>query len=183
MHARPLWGILRGAMAQTPPGYGTRSPDGRWWWDGRAWQPVPPAPPGMPPAPGSGGGWVTAPGGGASGQPGEPRSIGGTILLTILTLGIYSYVWVYRTHAEIKRFSGVGVGGPVGVVIYFFLHPVTWFLIPSEVREMHDMRGVHSPVRGVTGLWILLPIAGAFVWFIKVQGALNRFWLGPAARP
>ena len=26
-----------------PPAYGLRSPDGRWWWDGRQWQPVPPA--------------------------------------------------------------------------------------------------------------------------------------------
>jgi len=165
-----------------------RSPDGRWWWDGRAWQPVPPAPPGMPPlagpgsggAGGSGGGWVTAPAGGGSGQPGQPRSIGMSILLAIVTLGIYTYVWVYKTHAEIKRFSGVGVGGGLGLLIYILLHPVTWFLIPSEVREMHEMRGIHSPVRGVTGLWILLPIAGAFVWFIKVQGALNRFWTGSA---
>lgn len=23
-----------------PPGYGTRSPDGQWWWDGKQWQPV-----------------------------------------------------------------------------------------------------------------------------------------------
>jgi hypothetical protein len=161
-------------MAQTPapPGYGTRSPDGRWWWDGQAWQPVPPAPPGTPP--GAAGGWVSP--AGAQGQPGRPRSIGVSILLAIVTLGIYTYVWVYRTHDEIKRFSGVGVGGGLGLVIYFLLHPVTWFLIPSEVREMHEMRGLHSPVRGVTGLWILLPIAGAFVWFIKVQGALNRFW-------
>ena len=122
------------------------------------------------------------PASGPTGQPGKVRPIGVSILLAIVTLGIYTYVWVYRTHAEIKRFSGVGVGGVVGLVIYILLHPVTWFLIPSEVREMHEQRGMHSPVRGVTGLWILLPIAGAFVWFIKVQGALNRFWQGPAAR-
>jgi hypothetical protein len=45
-----------------------------------------------------------------------------------------------------KRFSGNGVGGVVG------------------------------PVQGTTGLWILLPIAGAIVWFCKVQGAINRYW-------
>ncbi len=27
----------------------TVSPDGRWWWDGWAWQPMPPPPPGGPP--------------------------------------------------------------------------------------------------------------------------------------
>jgi hypothetical protein len=76
-----------------------------------------------------------------------------------------------------KQFSGVGVGGPLGLILYILLHPTAWFLIPGEVREMYEMRGMHSPVRGVTGLWILLPLAGAFVWFFKVQGALNRFWI------
>lgn len=161
-------------MAQMPPGYGTRSPDGRWWWDGRAWQPVPVPPPGVP---GGTPRWVASPAYGATGQPGEVRSIGLSILLAIVTLGIYTYVWVYKTHAEIKRFSGVGVGGGLGLLLYIVLHPVTWFLVPSEVREMYDMRGMHSPVRGVTGLWILLPVVGAFVWFVKVQGALNRFWI------
>jgi len=33
-----------------------------------------------------------------------------------------------------------------------------------------------APFSGWTGLWLLLPIIGAFVWFIKIQGALNRYW-------
>jgi hypothetical protein len=163
-------------MAQMPPGYGTRSPDGRWWWDGRAWQPVPdaaPRPPGVQ-ATWSGGSPVPY---GVTGHPGRVRSIGVSILLTIVTLGIYSFYWVYVTYDEMKQFSGVGVGGPLGLILYILLHPTAWFLIPGEVREMYEMRGMHSPVRGVTGLWILLPLAGAFVWFFKVQGALNRFWI------
>ncbi len=38
-------------------------------------------------------------------------------------------------------------------------------------------------MRGTTGLWLLLPIVGAFVWFFKVQGALNRYWEGKGAAP
>lgn len=34
--------------AGPPPGYGTRSHDGRWWWDGHRWQPVGPPPPPPP---------------------------------------------------------------------------------------------------------------------------------------
>ena len=30
------------AAGSTPTNYGLRTPDGRWWWDGSAWQPVPP---------------------------------------------------------------------------------------------------------------------------------------------
>ena len=34
-----------------PPPGAVISPDGRYWWDGRAWEPVPPPPPAPPPAP------------------------------------------------------------------------------------------------------------------------------------
>jgi hypothetical protein len=113
----------------------------------------------------------------ARGVVGNPRSIGLSILWAILTLGIYTLVWAYRTHEEIKRYSGNGVGGVIGLVIYILISPVTFFVIPSETRYMYeDLDGGTSPVRGITGLWILLPVVGLFVWFFKVQGALNRYW-------
>ena len=118
------------------------------------------------------------------GPVGNTRSIGLSILWAILTLGIYTFVWVYRTQEEIKRYSGNGVGGVLGLVIYIVVNPVTWFVVPSEVRYMHeDLDGGTSPVRGVTGLWMLLPIVGIFVWFIKVQRALNRYWESKGAAP
>ena len=118
----------------------------------------------------------------AQGELGNPRSIGLSILWAILTLGIYTFFWAYRTHDEIKRHSGNGVGGVVGLVIYILISPVTFFVIPSETRFMYeDLDGGTSPVRGLTGLWLLLPIVGLFVWFIKVQGALNRYWAAKGA--
>ena len=113
----------------------------------------------------------------ARGEPGQTRSIGLSILYAIITLGIYALVWVYKTHDEIKRYSRNGVGGVVGLVIYLVIGPVTFFVLPSEVRYMYeDLDGGTSPVRGTTGLWILLPLLGPIVWFVKVQGALNRYW-------
>ena len=38
-----LVAVLPNRQAGQPPAYGLRSPDGRWWWDGSHWQPVPPA--------------------------------------------------------------------------------------------------------------------------------------------
>jgi hypothetical protein len=69
----------------------------------------------------------------------------------------------------------------IGLVIHVLIAPVTWFLIPSEVGKMHKLDGRGAPFTGWTGLWFLLPIVGAFVWFIKVQGALNRYWESKAA--
>ena len=114
--------------------------------------------------------------GSGRGELGHTRSTGLCILWAFLTLSIYTYIWTYRTHNEIKRHSGNGVGGVLGLVIYFLISPVTFFVLPSEIRQMYEREGMESPVRGVTGLWILLPIAGIFVWFVKVQGALNSYW-------
>lgn len=112
------------------------------------------------------------------GPVGNTRSTGLSILWFILTLGIYSFFWVYKTHEEIKRYSRNGIGGVLGLVIWFLIAPVTWFVVPSEVRYLYeDLDGNHSPVRGIWGLWFLLPIIGNLVWFIKVQGALNSYWL------
>jgi hypothetical protein len=111
-----------------------------------------------------------------SGPPGRPRGIGFAILISIVTLGIYTFYWVFKTQEEVKEHSGIGVGGVLGFVIYLLVSPVTWFLIPSEVGKMFKADGREAPFSGWTGLWILLPLLGAFVWFFKVQGALNRYW-------
>lgn len=116
------------------------------------------------------------------GPVGNTRSIGLSILWAILTLGIYTFVWTYKTHEEIKRYSGNGVGGVIGLVIYFLISPVTFFVVPSEIRYLYeDLDGRPSPVRGVTGLWFLLPLLGTIVWFVKTQGALNRYWQSKGA--
>jgi hypothetical protein len=117
------------------------------------------------------------------GPPAKPRSVGICILLEIVTLGIYGYFWVPWTHTDIKRHSGQGVGGGLGFVIYFLVAPVTFFIVPNEVQKMLQMSGRESRVSAITGLWILLPLAGPIVWFVKVQGQLNDYWesLGQAA--
>ena len=70
-----------------------------------------------------------------SGRVGQPTSPGTQILLTIVTLGIWAIVWTYRQHRDIKEFSGEGVGGALGVVIYIFIGIVTPFLLANEVRD------------------------------------------------
>jgi Domain of unknown function (DUF4234) len=118
------------------------------------------------------------------GPVGNTRSIGLSILWFVLTLSIYGFIWVYKTQEEIKRYSGNGVGGVLGLVIYILISPVTFFLVPSEVRYMYeDLDREASPVRGIHGLWFLLPLIGSLIWFIRVQGALNRYWESKGAPP
>ena len=119
----------------------------------------------------------------STGPLGHPRGILFGIVLFVVTFSLYGYYWTYKTHEEIKRHTGEGVGGIVGVIIYFFLGILTPFMIPSEVGKMYRRDGKEPPVSGWTGLWILLPIAGIFIWFVKVQGALNRYWEAKGASP
>jgi amino acid transporter len=113
---------------------------------------------------------------GNTGPLGQQRGIGFGILIFIITIGIYGIYWVFKTQNEVKEHSGQGVGGVLGLVIYIVVGIVTAFLIPSEVGKMFKQDGREAPFSGWTGLWLLLPIIGAFVWFIKIQGSLNRYW-------
>jgi uncharacterized BrkB/YihY/UPF0761 family membrane protein len=110
---------------------------------------------------------------------GQPRGIGFGILMFIVTLGFYSWYWVFKTQEEIKQHSGQGLGGVLGLVIWILLHPIEAFVVPSEVGKMYSQSGQEPPVTGWTGLWLFpfgFLIVTAIVWFVKVQGALNRYW-------
>jgi hypothetical protein len=97
----------------------------------------------------------------------------------IVTLGFYSWYWAFKTHEEIKQHSGDGLGGVVGLVIWILISPVSAFVIPSEIGKMYKNDGREPPVTGWTGLWLFpgaILVIPAIVWFVKVQGALNRYW-------
>jgi hypothetical protein len=123
---------------------------------------------------------------GNTGPLGQPRGIGFGILVFIVTFGIYSLYWAYKTQEELKQHTGEGLGGVLGLVIWILINPVSAFVIPSEIGNMYKKEGQQPPVSGWTGLWLfpfgalLIP---AIVWFVKVQGALNRYWVGKASAP
>ena len=73
---------------------------------------------------------------------------------------------------------GLLIGGTLGLVIALVIGVVNFFVIPSEVGKMFKKDGQPAPVSGWTGLWVLLPLAGVIIWFVKVQGSLNRYWRG-----
>jgi len=119
-----------------------------------------------------------------NGPLGQPRGIAFGILIFIVTFGIYGLYWAYKTHEEMKVHTGEGVGGVIGLVIYILISPVTGFVIPSEIGNMYARDGRPKPITGWTGLWFfpgVFLIIPAIIWFVKVQGALNRYWESKAS--
>ena len=116
---------------------------------------------------------------GNTGPLGKPRGIGFGILIFIVTFGLYSLYWVYQTQEEVKRHSGEGIGGVLGLVVWLIIGAISAFVIPSEVGKMYEKDSREAPITGWTGLWLFpgaILIIPAIVWFVKVQRALNDYW-------
>jgi hypothetical protein len=121
-----------------------------------------------------------------TGPLGQRRGVVFVLLIGLITLGFYWWYWAFKTQEEMKQHTGVGIGGVLGLVIWILLAAVSAFLIPSEVGQMYRRDGREAPVSGWTGLWLFpfgVLIIPAIVWFVKVQGSLNRYWESKAAAP
>ena len=174
----PPPGTPPGGVAPPPPGGATPPPGGA--------QPPPAGGYAPPPAGGHAppqGGWYPQVGVVPQRLEKPFYSPGIVILLWIVTCSIWGAIWTYRTNEDLKKYNGEGLGGPVGVVVYLLLSPVLMFTIPNEIEKMYQRDGRQSPVSTLWGLWFLLPIIGHFVWYLKVQDALNDFWIGKGAQP
>jgi hypothetical protein len=148
---------------------------------------LPPPPSGAtPPPPIAGQGDAPAYGFGPRGV--LPPSVGGafysvglTILLMIVTLGIWGFFWTWHHSEDLRKYNGDGLGGGIALVLYFFVSPVLMFTIPNEIKNMYERDGRPSPVSAIWGLWFLLPLIGNIIWYVKVQHALNDFWVSKGA--
>jgi len=120
----------------------------------------------------------------STGPLGQQRGVVFVLLLSLVTFGIYTIYWAYKTHEEMKQHTGDGLGGVLGLVVWIIVTAVSAFVIPSEVGKMYSRSGRPSPITGWTGLWFFpfgIFIIPLIVWFVKVQGSLNRYWVSAAA--
>ena len=146
-----------------------------------------PPPPENPPAPetASTPPPPSAPPGGAvaTGPLGTQRSIGMTIFLSIVTLGIWTWVWSYQNGDEIKRHANTGLGGVAYLLITIFLSPVTMFLMAGEVEQLYRREGKEPPITTIWGLWFLLPLIGNIIWYVRIQRSINDYWTAHGVTP
>ena len=127
--------------------------------------PPPPPPPGATPAPVGGFGSI-----------GKPRSVFLVLVLTVVTLGIWTIVWSYQNGEEIKRHANTGLGGVAYLFITLLISPVTMFLMEGEVEQLYRKKGMEPPITTIWGLWFLLPLIGNLIWYVRIQHAINDYW-------
>ncbi len=114
-----------------------------------------------------------------TGPIGQVRSTGVTMLLFFVTFGIWSFVYYYQTHEEMKRHSGEGIGGVLALVLSIFVGIASPYLLSHEVGGLYERRGQQKPVSAATGLWVfpgMFLLVGPIIWFVKTNGALNAYW-------
>lgn len=141
--------------------------------------PPPPAPPAMGYAPPADAGPLAAAPGGAYGvarSPGRRRAVGVTILVSIVTCGIWTYVWAFQNGEEMKKWSGEGLGGALHLVLTIVFAPVPMFMMAGEVEQLYRREGQEPPITTLWGLWCLLPLIGNIIWYVRIQNALNAYW-------
>jgi Domain of unknown function (DUF4234) len=110
---------------------------------------------------------------------GQMRPTGMIILLFFVTLGIWSFIYYYQTHEEMKRHSGEGLGGVIALLIAIFFGIINPFLLSNEVGNLYRRRGQEPPVTALTALWFfpgIFILVGPFIWFIQTNRALNEYW-------
>jgi uncharacterized membrane protein YhaH (DUF805 family) len=105
---------------------------------------------------------------------GQQRGIAFAIVLGIVTIGIYTLYWIYKSYSEVRARRGQGVGGIAGILLSLVI--VGIFLLPAYVGRMHREDGRDAPMSGWSGLWALVPYIGSFIWIAQIQIALNRYW-------
>jgi hypothetical protein len=120
-----------------------------------------------------------APGPGAKGPIGQTRDPSREALLSLVTCGLYAYYWIYLTGEELKEHNREGLGGVAALLLTFVI--VGPFLVASEVEKMYQSEGRQAPVTALTALWLLVPLAGIYIFVSKMQVALNDYWMSKGA--
>jgi hypothetical protein len=118
---------------------------------------------------------------GVKGPIGEARNPTLVIVLTIVTCGIYGLYWLYKSFEELKQHNGEGLGGLVGMLLGLVW--VSYFILPIEIQKTYQDDGRTTQVSAIYGLWLLLPIIGTIIYILRVQGALNDYWVSKGAAP
>lgn len=113
-------------------------------------------------------------------QLGERREPGIVLLLTIVTCGIYYFIYLYKASEEIEAFTGeVDTSPTLEVVLSILtcgLYTIYWdYKTAKKIARMQQQVGLPSNDNAI--LYLVLNLLGVgFVNALIQQGHLNSIW-------
>lgn len=124
-------------------------------------------------------GFMQTQGGGAM-TPGEKRDPILVLVLGLLTCGIYSIYWVYKTSSEIKDALGREDINPALDAVLSLLTCYIWLIYlaykyPQLLLQLQEKAGL--PRNDISLVSLILAIVGlAPISFFMIQSELNNVW-------
>lgn len=121
---------------------------------------------------------------------GTRRRPAAVVLLTIVTLGVYAFYWLYKTNVEIREagllrfrvghyliqmlvFFALVVTIPLAIILFFaFLYRGA-----LNVALVQKRAGIAPQVNARALLWVsLVPLLGFWIYEFVLQSAANELW-------
>lgn len=117
---------------------------------------------------------------------GRDRVVWRQVVLSLLTLGIYRRVWLYRVNKELDGHEALGLNHPLNAVLLCLpvLGPaIVAYQTAHRTAPMVQVGGVKYGPPTAVWLAVLVPLLGNLVFMGWTQGRLNRFWAHERAHP
>ncbi|MBZ9571311.1 zinc ribbon domain-containing protein [Methanobrevibacter sp. TMH8] len=100
------------------------------------------------------------------------------LLLMLLTLGVYSLYWIYKTNCYLKDDLGKDVSP--GLRTFLMIIPIANIIIfyqtLEDMNQFIKQERIETYSSGLNILiWFFIPFAGFWV-YINVQESINEFW-------
>jgi hypothetical protein len=131
--------------------------------------------------PGYGGAGYGAPtaGNGVLGKRRNPYAV--WIGLPLITLGIYGYVWIYKTNKELSRYDSRIVVNPWLSVLAFFPGFILFFIPPLVavwrlIGRIQAAEAAAQIPQSSRGLSFVLAIFGNGTGLLYLQYEINKIW-------
>ena len=121
------------------------------------------------------------------GQQYTKRNPLGVLLLSVITLGIYFFVWYYKINGELRRSENDQTISPIRSLMamtfgWLLIVPpfIAMYNTAKHVQAMETRRGILQTLE--PSLTIALLVAFSFGNGVYVQEHLNRAWGGVGAK-
>lgn len=112
---------------------------------------------------------------------GRIRSLVLVVLLSLITAGIYFFIWYYQLNRELRKHLGRGPEPALLLALFILVPFIGWFIATwatgvtlRKVQRNADTDRMTNPA--YAAIWSLVPVVGWFFAAGFLQGGANRAW-------